>query len=101
MGTGSLDRMAKIWEVSTGHTVKTLIGHTGCVNSVAVFSDGVCVLTGSGDKTAKVWTGLLRKAPLQLEAELDAGGAFNITCTMLGGEEIAHFLGVDTKQTFK
>ena len=49
-----------------------------------MFSDGVHFLSGSADSTAKVWKGLLRKAPLQLEAEMDAAGAFNIIGTTLG-----------------
>ena len=32
-----------------------LIGHTGCVNAVAVTSDHCFVVTGSHDRTARVW----------------------------------------------
>jgi WD40 repeat protein len=34
---------------------RTLTGHTGCVYSVCVSSDGKHVVTGSDDNTAKIW----------------------------------------------
>jgi WD40 repeat protein/serine/threonine protein kinase/DNA-binding XRE family transcriptional regulator len=37
------------------YAVRTLSGHTGYVNSVAFSPDGKYVLTGSADKTARLW----------------------------------------------
>merc|ERR1712129_448928 len=56
------------------------------------------VITGSVDRTAKIWPGPgieLKKAPLQLEAELDTNGFFCITCSNIGGEELGKFSEVD------
>ena len=39
----------------TGQEVPTLKGHTDFVSSVAFSPDGQRIVTGSGDKTAKVW----------------------------------------------
>ena len=38
-----------------GRLIRTLTGHSGWVNAVAVSPDGKHVISGSGDKTLKVW----------------------------------------------
>jgi WD40 repeat protein len=53
--TGSLDRMARIWDMRTGKELLTLRGHEAIVNSVAFSPDGTRLVSGSGDATAKVW----------------------------------------------
>jgi WD40 repeat protein len=55
IGTGSWDKMTKVWEVQTGCELLTLKGHSGAVFSVAFSQDGNHILTGSLDKTAKIW----------------------------------------------
>ena len=35
--------------------MKTLEGHNGCVNSVCVSPDGNLIISGSDDKTIKIW----------------------------------------------
>ncbi len=44
-----------LWDAETGALLRTLIGHTGAINSVAFSPDGTRVLTGSWDETAKLW----------------------------------------------
>ena len=44
--TGSYDKTAKIWDVSTGECLYTLTGYTGGVSLLAWSSDGSKVLTG-------------------------------------------------------
>ena len=39
----------------TGNLVRTLAGHTGAVRAVAVTKDGTKVISGSDDKTFRVW----------------------------------------------
>jgi len=52
--TGSEDRTARIWDVSTGLEVHKLT-HEDLVHAVAFSPDGTKVLTGSSDKTAWIW----------------------------------------------
>ena len=40
---------------TTGELINTLEGHTDGVLAVAVAPDGETIVTGSGDKTARVW----------------------------------------------
>jgi len=46
---------AYLVEVDTGQVVRTFIGHTSNVNSVAFSPDGMQILSGSRDSTAKLW----------------------------------------------
>jgi WD40 repeat protein len=69
--TASADNSARIWNASTGAEVLKLAGHASEVTGVAVLADkpGLRVLTGSSDKTAKLWavTGLTSAAPVAKE----------------------------------
>jgi WD40 repeat protein len=53
--TGSRDKTAKLWELSTGREVRSFLGHEASVNSVEFSPDGKLLITGSGDKTARIW----------------------------------------------
>jgi WD40 repeat protein len=54
--SGSLDQMAKLWDVQTGQLLHTLTGHTGMIYEVALSPDGQVALTGSGhDGSARLW----------------------------------------------
>lgn len=59
LATGSFDKTAKVWDISSDGTgtncVATLVGHTDVVTSVAFDPTGCFVATGSWDKTAKIW----------------------------------------------
>ena len=44
----------KIWNVTSGILIRTLIGHTSSVESLAVLDNGL-LLSGSNDKTIKLW----------------------------------------------
>ena len=45
----------KEWDLGSGNEVRTLPGHTGSVNSVAVRGDGRRLVSGSLDHTVRVW----------------------------------------------
>ena len=55
VATGSRDKTAKLWELSTGREVRSFLGHEGSVNGLDFSSDGKFLLTSSGDKTARIW----------------------------------------------
>ena len=52
--TGSWDKTAKLWEVSSGKLLLSLV-HQSAVNAVKFSPDGTRILTASADKTAKLW----------------------------------------------
>ena len=41
--------------MNTGKEIRTLTGHSGAVLSVAISPDGKTIVSGSKDKTIKVW----------------------------------------------
>ena len=53
----------------------TLYGHTGPVCSVAFSPDGSRIVTGSGDRTAKVWDARTGTALLELKGHMGAVGS--------------------------
>lgn len=55
VATGSRDKSAKLWELSTGREVRSFLGHDYSVTSVDISSDGKYLLTGSNDETVKMW----------------------------------------------
>jgi WD40 repeat protein len=58
LASGSWDRTARLWDLSSGHELHTLSGHTDLVDTVAFSPDGHTLATGSSasDKTIKLWT---------------------------------------------
>lgn len=55
VATGSRDKSAKLWELSTGREVRSFLGHEGSINCIDFTSDGKWMITSSGDKTARIW----------------------------------------------
>ena len=45
----------RLWDTDTGILLKELVGHDGTVTSVAVSVDGTRLLSGSFDRTIKLW----------------------------------------------
>ncbi|MEJ6487580.1 hypothetical protein N0Y54_41095 [Nostoc punctiforme UO1] len=41
--------------MNTGKEIRTLLGHSSYVNSVAISPDGQSIISGSYDKTIKIW----------------------------------------------
>jgi WD40 repeat protein len=80
LASGSNDKTVKVWDARTGKVKRSLRGHNGkdgcickdhllgavnpqcpvtgpsaCVSSVAFSADGQWVMSGSGDKTIRLW----------------------------------------------
>jgi WD40 repeat protein len=53
--TGGRDRLARIWNATTGQRLHELVGHTGRVLDVAITRDGRSIATASTDGTARIW----------------------------------------------
>ena len=52
LGPGHL---ARVWDVETGRTKSTLIGHTGRIDAATFSPQGTFVVTASADRTVMVW----------------------------------------------
>jgi hypothetical protein len=84
--TGSADRIARVWDASTGAELHQLNGHSGYIWSVAVTPDGSRIVTGSADKTARVWDASTGAELLQLK---DHGGiVFSVAITPDGSRVV-------------
>ena len=113
--SGSGDNTLKVWDVATGKCVATLEGHsdevrcgvrcTFCddvsslqVYDVAVFPDGLRVVSASGDGTLKVWELLTGECVRTLEGHrIDTG----LAVVMRGANDASvrhcvHFLRLST-----
>ena len=55
LATGSIDKSIILWNVTTGDYWMTLLGHTGCINSLVFSDDGALLASGEIDRMAIVW----------------------------------------------
>jgi periodic tryptophan protein 2 len=74
VAAGSLDSFdIHIWSVQTGQLLDQLSGHEGPVSALAFAPNGSVLLSGSWDRTARVWSIFNRtqtSEPLQLQADV-------------------------------
>ena len=52
------NRLVQVWDAKTGVLLRELRGHTDLVTSVAISSDGCRIVSGSWDKSVRVWDNL-------------------------------------------
>ncbi|NIM15632.1 MAG: NACHT domain-containing protein [Candidatus Aminicenantes bacterium] len=55
MVSGSDDKTVKVWDLESGHLIKTLEGHVHYVLSVFISPDNRWIASGSSDHTVKLW----------------------------------------------
>ena len=53
--SASADDTLNMWDLASGQLVRTLQGHIGWVNGVAVTADGRLAVSAAGDNTLMVW----------------------------------------------
>ena len=89
-----------ILDTVTGSQVTTLSGHTDEVNSVAFSSDGEALVSGSDDKTVKLWdmqtggavktffghTQLVRSVSISMDCATIVSGSFDKTIRLWGAQ---------------
>ena len=56
--SASWDKTLRLWELSTGVTTRRFIGHTNDVLSVSFSADNRQIVSGSRDRTIKLWNTL-------------------------------------------
>ncbi|WP_435008204.1 c-type cytochrome domain-containing protein [Tundrisphaera lichenicola] len=54
VATSSLDKVITIWDVPTGHPIRSIKNHADIVTSLAFSPDGKKLASGSADRTAKI-----------------------------------------------
>lgn len=74
VAAGSLDDFdIHLWSVQTGQLLDRLAGHEGPVSSLAFAPDGGSLVSGSWDRTVRIWSVFARtqtSEPLQLQADI-------------------------------
>lgn len=66
--SGSRDKTIKVWDVSVGLCLFTLIGHDNWVRGVVWHPGGKFILSSSDDKTVRVWDIINKRCSKTLEA---------------------------------
>ncbi len=103
VATGSRDKSAKLWELSSGREVRSFLGHEASVNSLDFSSDGKYLITSSGDKSLRVWETHTGKEIFKIEPDnqiltdvaLSTDGRFFVTGGYGG---IAHVYDFQSKK---
>ncbi len=61
LATASVDKTAKVWDVTTGRELLTLCCHADTVIGIDFSPDGTRIATASGDQTTKIWDAVTGK----------------------------------------
>lgn len=55
MFEGGVDSMVNVWQLNTHELHSSMEGHSAAVTCVAISPNGLFAISGSEDKTARVW----------------------------------------------
>ncbi len=50
-----LPPLPQLWSTDAAHPLRLLVGHLGYVSATAFHPNGTYIITGSSDKTARLW----------------------------------------------
>ena len=64
LATGSVDRTVKLWDISTGKQIRTILGHGAWVSSVHWSADGRFLMSGDRDGLIKLWNMDAKEVPV-------------------------------------
>lgn len=68
LASGSRDKSVKVWDVSTGQCLFSLLGHDNWVRGISWHPGGKYLLTASDDKSLRVWDIQHRRCHKRLDA---------------------------------
>jgi len=80
LATGAEDKLVRVYDVATQAMLRSLAGHTMEIFSVDWTSNGQYILSGSGDKSIRVWDADEGKCTYTLVRPDKAEGPTGITC---------------------
>lgn len=78
--SGSRDKTIKVWDISVGLCLFTLIGHDNWVRGICWHPGGKYIVSASDDKTIRVWDIVNKRCFKTLEAH-------SHFCTSIGNSD--------------
>jgi WD40 repeat protein len=80
LATSSWDRTVRLWDTTSGETIRTLIGHQGPVTGVRFNGDGTQLVSSGLDGTLRLWDTATGEGRAVLKGHSPISGlSFNIT----------------------
>jgi WD40 repeat protein len=87
IASGDFDSRIRLWDAQTLREQAVLVGHRGCVRSVAFSRDGWRLLSGADDRTLRLWDVATGKQLHRLDGHTSqepTGGAIGVALTAGG-----------------
>ena len=83
--SASEDRTIRMWNIASGHGVRTYSGHAAGINVISISQDDAYLVTGSDDTTIMVWN--INSGSLE-HTFLDHSGRILAICMMPDGKHV-------------
>jgi WD40 repeat protein len=95
------DGLLRVWDLTSGVTLLTLEGHTSFINTLVITPDGQHAVSGSDDRTVRVWN-LNRPEPdatFYADALIKACAAARSGTMIIAGDAAGcvHFLSMENR----